>query len=74
MVVVGDGSSSFVMEGIIRFLLSSDPIAAHLRRQFVFHVVPMVNVDGVVSIFSDGDKIVTEVSRVCDFVFWLGQR
>jgi hypothetical protein len=68
MVVVGDGSSSFVMEGTIRFLLSSDPIAAHLRRQFVFHVVPMVNVDGVVSIFpTELFWIVGYISRVCDY-------
>lgn len=44
----GESNSSFVMEGLISFLLSSDLIAVNLRDRFVFKVVPMLNPDGVI--------------------------
>ena len=37
--------SSFAVEGLINFLLSID--AAEYRKQFVFSIHPMVNIDGV---------------------------
>ncbi len=37
--------SSFAMEGLIHFLLSDE--ASEFRKQYIFVVVPMVNVDGV---------------------------
>ncbi len=37
--------SSFAMEGLIHFLLSDE--ASAFRKQYIFVVVPMVNVDGV---------------------------
>lgn len=37
--------SSFAMEGLVAFLLSAE--AAEYRKQFVFHLHPMINVDGV---------------------------
>jgi murein tripeptide amidase MpaA len=44
----GESNSSFVMKGIIDFLTSDDNIeAVTLRRNFVFKLVPMINVDGV---------------------------
>ena len=48
-------SSSFVCEGILQFLLSEHPSAVLLRSFFMFYVVPMVNVDGVVNGFSRVD-------------------
>eukprot|EP00826_Nyctotherus_ovalis_P050487 TRINITY_DN6188_c0_g1_i13.p1 TRINITY_DN6188_c0_g1~~TRINITY_DN6188_c0_g1_i13.p1 ORF type:complete len:554 (+),score=129.00 TRINITY_DN6188_c0_g1_i13:38-1663(+) len=44
----GESNSSYVVEGFIGFLLSSDYRAASLRRMFVFYVIPMLNPDGVV--------------------------
>jgi hypothetical protein len=44
----GEGVGSFAMQGFLRFLLGQSPAALRLRHEFVFHVVPMVNVDGVV--------------------------
>lgn len=45
----GESNSSFVMKGIIDFLTSNDNIEAiTLRKHFVFKIVPMVNVDGVI--------------------------
>jgi hypothetical protein len=41
--------SSYVCDEIIRFLLSEHPDAVLLRSFFVFYIIPMVNVDGVVN-------------------------
>lgn len=44
----GETTSSFMMEGIISYLLSNESDAQYLRNIFVFRLVPMVNIDGVV--------------------------
>lgn len=44
----GETPSSFLMNGIIRFLINKkDPRAEILRRAFVFKIIPIINVDGV---------------------------
>ncbi len=40
-------SSSHMLEGLIEFLLSSDPYAQSMRDNIVWYFVPMVNPDGV---------------------------
>ncbi len=40
-------TSYFMVEGLIGFLLSSDPAAADLAAQTIFDIVPMANPDGV---------------------------
>ncbi|OGV62758.1 MAG: hypothetical protein A3K19_10625 [Lentisphaerae bacterium RIFOXYB12_FULL_65_16] len=40
-------TGAMAQEGIARFLLSSDPAADRLRRGFVFHIVPMMDPDGI---------------------------
>ena len=42
----GEPQSSFMLDGTIRYLLSEE--ARELRDNFVFRIVPMLNVDGVV--------------------------
>ncbi|KXZ45627.1 hypothetical protein GPECTOR_52g29 [Gonium pectorale] len=45
----GETCASWIMQGLLEFLLSSEPAAATLRSSFVFKLVPMLNPDGVVN-------------------------
>ncbi len=45
----GETNSSWMMKGIIDFLLSNAPEAYVLREKFVFKIVPMLNPDGVIN-------------------------
>ena len=45
----GESNSSFMMKGVIDFLVSNDPIANELRDKFVFKIIPMLNPDGVIN-------------------------
>jgi hypothetical protein len=40
-------TGAMALEGICRFLLSDDPRAVKLRKQFVFYAVPMMDPDGI---------------------------
>lgn len=44
----GEVVGSWAVQGLLRFLLGATPAAKRLREEFVFHVIPLVNVDGVV--------------------------
>ena len=44
----GESNSSYIVKGIIQFLVSDHPIASALREHFVFEIVPMLNPDGVI--------------------------
>ena len=44
----GETNASWVMKGVIDFLVSDDPKACYLRDTFVFKIVPMLNPDGVI--------------------------
>jgi len=44
----GESNSSYIMEGLIEFLLSGEEVARVLRDRFVFKIVPMLNPDGVI--------------------------
>ncbi|CAB1322696.1 unnamed protein product [Coregonus sp. 'balchen'] len=44
----GETNSSWVMKGVLNFLLGDSPDAALLRDAFVFKLVPMLNPDGVI--------------------------
>jgi hypothetical protein len=44
----GETVSSFVADGMIRFLLDGfDPVADEVRKNFIFKIIPVVNVEGV---------------------------
>ena len=44
----GESNSSYLVHGVIKFLLSEAPEAAELRDKFIFKVIPMLNPDGVI--------------------------
>jgi murein tripeptide amidase MpaA len=44
----GESNASFMMQGVIDFLVSDDETARWLRETFVFKIVPMQNPDGVI--------------------------
>lgn len=46
--MIGEAPSSWVMKGVIDFLLSSSEEAETLRQNYVFRIVPMLNPDGVI--------------------------
>mmetsp|Transcript_29467 Transcript_29467/g.26043 ORF Transcript_29467/g.26043 Transcript_29467/m.26043 type:complete len:89 (-) Transcript_29467:565-831(-) len=44
----GESNASFMVEGILDFLVSDEPEAKELREKFVFKIIPMLNPDGVI--------------------------
>ena len=48
-VYAGESHSSWLIHGFIRFLTSKSKYAKQLRSRFVFKILPMLNIDGVVA-------------------------
>jgi cytosolic carboxypeptidase protein 2/3 len=44
----GESNASFMLEGLVNFLISDLPEAKILRENYIFQIVPMMNPDGVV--------------------------
>jgi murein tripeptide amidase MpaA len=44
----GESNSSYIMEGLLDYLVSQEAGAVMLRDRFVFKIVPMMNPDGVI--------------------------
>lgn len=44
----GETNASYVMDGVLDYLVSDDPKAIFLRDAFVFKIIPMLNPDGVI--------------------------
>lgn len=44
----GESNASFVMHGILEYLVSDVEGAKYLRNNYVFKIVPMLNPDGVI--------------------------
>ena len=43
----GESNASWVVHGLIRFLLKKDKVSEALRKRIIFKVIPMINADGV---------------------------
>lgn len=44
----GETNSSFLVEGLIRYLAGNSIQATQLRKRIIFKIIPMLNVDGVI--------------------------
>ncbi len=44
----GESNASFIMEGLLEFIVSNEKEARSLRDTYVFKIVPMLNPDGVI--------------------------
>ncbi|CAI2375593.1 unnamed protein product [Moneuplotes crassus] len=44
----GESNSSFVVQGILDYLVSDNEAAKQLRNKYVFKIIPMLNPDGVI--------------------------
>jgi len=44
----GESNASWIVDGILEFLVSEDEVAKYLRNNFVFKIIPMLNPDGVI--------------------------
>ncbi|XP_023345018.1 cytosolic carboxypeptidase 6 [Eurytemora carolleeae] len=60
----GESPSSFVVQGLIDFLLSKHNIAKELREKLIFKIIPMMNPDGVFLGNYRGSLIGTDLNRV----------
>ena len=47
----GESNASFLMRGFMSFLLSNEKEADNLRKKYIFKIVPMLNIDGVIEGF-----------------------
>ena len=45
----GESNSSWMMKGVIEYLVGNTPEARALRDNFVFKIVPIINPDGVIN-------------------------
>ena len=45
----GETNSSWIMEGILNFLTGDSPEAEEIRNHFIFKIIPMLNVEGVIN-------------------------
>ncbi|XP_076245473.1 cytosolic carboxypeptidase 1 isoform X2 [Calliopsis andreniformis] len=45
----GESNASWVMHGTLEALLDNNPYAASLRDEYIFKIVPMLNIEGVVN-------------------------
>lgn len=60
----GESNASWIVHGIIKFLLSKDKVACELRKRLIFKIIPMINADGVVAGNSRCSLIGRDVNRM----------
>ncbi len=59
----GETASSHMLEGLIDFLISDDVSARGFRNHYIWHIVPMVNPDGVWLGYSRGTSELRDPNR-----------
>jgi len=62
----GEVPASFILDGLMNFLLSDEPAACALREGFVFKVIPVLNPDGVRRGYNRNDTRGRNLNRFYD--------
>lgn len=44
----GESNASWIMDGLLRFLLDKNEKAKSAREHYIFKIIPMLNVEGVI--------------------------
>ena len=48
ILIYSEANGSFIIEGIIKFLIGNSIVAIKLRNSYLFKIIPMLNPDGVI--------------------------
>lgn len=59
----GETASSWIVHGLITFLISKSKVANSLRKRFIFKIIPMLNPDGVIIGNSRATMLGTDMNR-----------
>ncbi|EFO62692.1 Nuclear ATP/GTP-binding protein [Giardia lamblia P15] len=59
----GEVPSSYILHGLLEFLISNSPVAKFLRTKIIFILIPMVNIDGVMAGFYRGSAAGVDLNR-----------
>lgn len=59
----GEIPSSYILHGLLEYLICSSPTAKLLRNKVIFVLIPMVNIDGVISGFYRGSAPGVDLNR-----------
>ncbi|KWX11941.1 Nuclear ATP/GTP-binding protein/ Zinc-binding carboxypeptidase [Giardia duodenalis assemblage B] len=59
----GEVPSSYILHGLLEFLISNSPVAKLLRNKVIFILIPMVNIDGVIAGFYRGSAAGVDLNR-----------
>lgn len=62
----GEVPSSYILHGLLEFLISNNPMAKYLRERVVFLLLPMINIDGVIAGYYRGSAAGVDLNRTYD--------
>jgi hypothetical protein len=60
----GEDAGGYFAEGMINFLLSDDPEAQKARQKSIYHIVPMMNPDGIFDGISRYNSVMEDLNNI----------
>jgi murein tripeptide amidase MpaA len=60
----GETNASWIVHGMIKFLIGKDKVAIELRKRVIFKIIPMINSDGVTAGNSRCSFIGRDINRL----------
>ena len=60
----GEDAGGFLAKGLINYLISGDPGAKQAREKFIFHIIPMMNPDGIVNGISRYNTAMEDLNNI----------